>query len=491
MRRVVQWLLVLCLLVSFATAQKAVVTRNVYLRSDPSTDNPPITKFLPGTELQLIESDAGESYLHVRDANGRTGYVWRRNVSVQEQSENGTATPHSSPASPTTSPVPLLAKGHPVDWWFVFKFNSATFPGCGGSATRQCIFGGSVQPYAHFSQQFAYASSESHSLQQGATCVGDTTEDPVGATFDEVYNGSAFFAIWNDQPYQNPQIQGCGDSCSAPWGHSKGMVAWNENGEGFVLQVTTPSWPEAGNKQNPRNSDGNTLGCVDDNNVQVSQHFFALRLSKPDLLKVLAALANASVVTDPSNPQIVRNGGPADVQALVAALGKKSSSVSYTNDVLSTGVRVISKPSKLHVPPWQMVSAVLGGIPLRTATWWANPKIYSTTSSTTIDCWDDSLGSPGAVEIATTGQWSGKEIGLKGGPGTNFNHAKIAVSSTTQAHLAIFGDMNQQGATSGQNCGSSQNGRGGLFYVIDDATLADSVGALISGETAPTKAPSN
>ena len=29
---------------------------------------------------------------------------------------------------------PLLQKGREVSWWFVFKFNSKVFPGCGGSA---------------------------------------------------------------------------------------------------------------------------------------------------------------------------------------------------------------------------------------------------------------------------------------------------------------------------------------------------------------------
>jgi hypothetical protein len=37
----------------------------------------------------------------------------------------------------------------------------------------------------------------------------------------------------------------------------------------------------------------NTLGCVTDNNVLVSQHFFALRLNKTDVVSVLKALANA------------------------------------------------------------------------------------------------------------------------------------------------------------------------------------------------------
>ena len=213
-------------------------------------------------------------------------------------------------------------------------------------------------------------------------------------------------------------------------------------------------------------------------------------LSKDDLVKVLTALGNASVVTDPKNPQIVNNGGPADVQKLVAGLGVQSASAAVSTTSLSTGVQLISKPSKLHVPPWQMVSAILGGVPLRTATWWATPEIPSTTASTQIACWSTSLGKPGAVEIATTGHWSGKEIGLQGGLGTNFNHAKLGVSTSTNEHYAIFGDMNQQGTISGTNCASSQNGRGGTFYVVTSQQLTDSVTSLIAGGTAPTEAPS-
>jgi hypothetical protein len=386
-------------------------------------------------------------------------------------------------------PLPLIAKGHPVDWWFVFKFNSASFPGCGGSAKRECLFGGNVKDYKAFGQQFVYASSEDSTLQQGSGCAGDTTEDPVGATFDEVYSNSFNYVIWNDQFYDDPKIQGCGASCSSPWGHSKGILAWNDLGQGFVMQVTTPSWPAAGSSRAPRRTDGNTLGCVKDNDVQVSQHFFALELTKDDLLKVLAALQNASVVTNPHDPQIVRNGGPEDVQNLVDQLGSKSNSKEFTKDVLSTGVQLISKPSRLDVPPWQLVSSVLGGIALRTATWWANPKIYSTTSATDISCWDPSLSRPGPVEIATTGNWKGKEFGLMGGLGSNSNHAKVGVSIASTDSYSILGDMNQQGTLSGPNCSSSQNGRGGLFYVIEDTNLSASVTALINGKTAPTEAP--
>jgi hypothetical protein len=336
-----------------------------------------------------------------------------------------------------------------------------------------------------WSQQYVYASSDSASLQQGSGCAGDTTTDPLGATFDEAYNGSFHYVIWNDQFYNDPAITGCSDSCSAPWGHSKGMLAWNDAGEGFVLQVTTPSWPAAGNKSVPRKSDGNTLGCVKDDDVLVSQQFFALKLNKDDLVKVLKALQNASVVTDEKNPQIVNNGGPADVQALVKGLGSLSSSKTSTTETLSSGIKLISKPSDLHVPPWQMVSALLGGVSLRTATWWTNPAIPSTTATTKIACWDPSLGTPGPVEIATSGQWAGKQIGLKGGLGPDFNHAKIGVSTSGTNHYAIFGDMNQQGTITGPNCASSQNGRGGLFYVLDNVELSNAVRDLITGGSAP------
>jgi hypothetical protein len=386
------------------------------------------------------------------------------------------------------APTPLLNAGHPVDWWVVFKFNASSFPGCGANSARTCTFGGTVQPYPAFGQQFAFASSEHHALEQGTGCAGETTTEPLGATFEQVYDGSVHYLIWNDQFYQDPAIRGCGDSCGSPWGHSKGLLAWNDSGDGVVLQVSTPSWPAAGSKTAPRRSDGNTLGCVKDDDVKVSQHFFALKLTKDDLVAVLKALANASVVTDATNDQVVRNGGPADVQALVKTLGKQSTSTSFTKDTLSSGVTLISKPSRLHVPPWQLVSAVLGGASLRTATWWASPKIPTTTSSTHIGCWDMALAKPGAVEIATSGSFAHKTFGLTGGAGSNFNHAKIGVSTSGSHDYSIFGDMNQQGSLSGPNCGSSQNGRGGLFFVVEDHDLWSSLKALMtcdSCDTAP------
>jgi hypothetical protein len=391
-------------------------------------------------------------------------------------------------ALPNSAPVPLLASGHPVDWWFVFKLNS-TFPNCASGANRGCPFGGTIQKYTEGEgQQYVFGSSESPTLKAGNSCVGDTSTDPVGATFGQIYNGSFHYVIWNDQFYDDPKIKDCpGTSCSAPWGHSKGMVTWNDAGEGFVMQVTTPSWPAAGSKAHPRATDGNSLGCVKDDNVLVSQHFFALKLNKDDLVSVLKALQNSSVVTDPKNPQIVSNGGPSDVQQLVNGLGQLSKSKTFATFNLSSGVKLISKASDLNVPTWQMVSAILGGVSLRTATWWADPAVPTTITSAPPKCWDASLSKPGPVQIATTGKWAGKTIGLTGGDGPNFNHAKIGVSLSGSNSYAIFGDMNQQGTLSGPNCKSSQNGRGGMFYVVENKELSNSVAALIKGGTASTK----
>jgi hypothetical protein len=398
------------------------------------------------------------------------------------------------------APVPLLSRGgEPVDWWFAFKFNSQnTFAGCGaGSGKRTCIFGGNVQAKGKFGQQFAVASSRDNALSQGKGCIGATTSDPIGATFDQVYNGDFNYVIWNDQFYGDPVLSTCkSSSCGAPWGHSKGLLAWNDAGEGFVMQVSTPSWPGSGTSSIKRKA-GNTLGCISsNNNLLASQHFFALKLNKTDLVKVLTALKGAGVVTDPTKLQIVRNGGPADVQALVKQLGKRPTKLKvaggeqvpkeayFTKEQLSSNVMLIAKTSNLTAPPWQMVSAILDGTAERAATWWTTPRIYSTTKSSKVDCLGPLLKTKqGPVAIALTGTWDNKEIKLA----APSNHAKIGVSTSGSHHYVILGDMNQQGALSPPDCGKSQNGRGGLFFVLDNKSLADSVTDLIDGDTAPTK----
>lgn len=411
-----------------------------------------------------------------------------------ETPTSASAGSHPSEAPSNGAPVPLLGQGHPVDWWFAFKFNADRYPGRTKTADeREGIFGGTLEDYddqaedaKRFSQAYCFASSSSPTLIQGEGAIGTTLDGPVGATFGQVYDGSFFYALWNDQFYDNPmRTEG------APHGHSKGVIAWDEAGEGFVMQVSTPSWPASGSRQHPRQNDGNTLGYINDDDVEVSQHFFALRLNKGDVLAVLSALHNARVVSDPTKPELARNGGPQEISDLAAKLGQKPKHPAVTQVELSSGVTLISKPSTMHVPPWQLVSAELGGIDLRVASWWANPAIESTGTGTIPGCWDDSLGAPGAVDIAITGTWDGRAIGLEGGSSPTHNHAKVGVSTNAGTQLSIFGDLNQQGALcvectdSKRGCASSQNGRGGLFFVLDDAELHASLTELLEGDSAP------
>src|ERR1700733_4810451 len=156
------------------------------------------------------------------------------------------------------APSPLLQEGVPVSWWFAFKFNAVNFPRP-DSSQPTCQFGGQPggdKKYSAIGQDYVIASDAHPALQKGSGFLGDSTDDPVGATFDEVYNGSLFYIVWNDQFYRDPLLKcegtGVANDCEAQWGHSKGVLAWNEDGDGFVMQVTTPSWPGAGNKAHPR-----------------------------------------------------------------------------------------------------------------------------------------------------------------------------------------------------------------------------------------------
>lgn len=404
-----------------------------------------------------------------------------------------------------TVPSPLWQADQPVDWWFAFKFNAETFPRP-LSSMPSCMFGGTpggVRKYTKIGQSYVAASSTSAVLANGTGFLGDSTGDPLGATFDEVYNGNLSYVVWNDQFYRDPVLSCEGSkaaACGAKWGHSKGLLAWDADGNGLILQVTTPSWPGAGNKANPRKRDGNSLGCVNDDDVDLSQSFFSLKLTRDDLLKVLAALQTEGAVTDPKNLQIKRTGGPQEVQDAVARLGSPNAKAAFAVETLTSGVKVIAKSGGLAAPPWQFASAVLGRVPLRVATFWAGDLIYSTPGLTQPDCWPAILKpvSPGAIQIALTGGWNGMAIGLTGSPQTSAsgstlgaNHAKVAVSTGAGSTLTIFADMNQDGAISPRGkltCASSQNSRGGMFFVVDNAELHDSVAQLLTGASAPSRA---
>ena len=403
-------------------------------------------------------------------------------------------------------PVPLDAAGRAADWWFVFKGNAQKFPGCKTDAARKCQFGGSKIQGKPWGTQYGFAKAGDTVLAEGPDCLGDSPGDPLSRTFAEIYNGAAHYVIWNDQFHNDPQ-----PDRNVPWGHSKGFIAWDRNGDGFVVQGTTPGWPIAGRPNLDKGKGGNTLGCTFGDDVEYSQDFFAVRLSKADLLIVIEAMGVASVVTDPNDLQLVDTGvtpeairnqsKPANVSdaewevankvAMLNVVSKAATVYKAALSVRSGVITVIAKPPAVVAPPWQIVSAELGAIDLRVANWSGPaPSIGSKTSSPMITCWDKSLPAHyGTVEIAATGRLFGQVVGLdapgaadvgtdaSGQPlhleGPDHNHAKFAISKT--GNISIFGDMNQQGLASyvkdQSECGVHQDARGGMFFVLDDANM--------------------
>jgi hypothetical protein len=57
------------------------------------------------------------------------------------------------------------------------------------------------------------------------------------------------------------------------------------------------------------------------------------------------------------------------------------------------------------------------------------------------------------------------------------------VSLDPSKTFCFFGDENQQGTLDG-DCNSSQNGRGGEFYVLNQSDLFQSLTALLAGDSA-------
>jgi hypothetical protein len=105
MKRIL-YVFVLCLLwASAATAQTAVVKRDVNLRSEASTDSDIIELLKPGTQLQLVEPEKTNGFYHVTADDGKNGWVWARNIKVLTGTP-APVTPHNPPGPITRSPPP-------------------------------------------------------------------------------------------------------------------------------------------------------------------------------------------------------------------------------------------------------------------------------------------------------------------------------------------------------------------------------------------------
>jgi hypothetical protein len=104
-KRLLQLFLLILLLASVATAQTAVVQRNVNLRSDSSTDSDIIETLKAGDQFQLVSASKRDGYYHVTAADGRDGWVWARNIKILSATPAPASSPSANPLPPP-SPAP-------------------------------------------------------------------------------------------------------------------------------------------------------------------------------------------------------------------------------------------------------------------------------------------------------------------------------------------------------------------------------------------------
>lgn len=89
------WLLSL-LLAGVAAAQTATVKRNVNLRANATTTSAVIGLLKPGATLTLLDSARQNGFYHVKATDEQEGWVWARNISVENATSTGTPQPTTS-----------------------------------------------------------------------------------------------------------------------------------------------------------------------------------------------------------------------------------------------------------------------------------------------------------------------------------------------------------------------------------------------------------
>lgn len=85
-------------IISPAFCNTISVKREVNLRRNPSTDQPPIQLLSSGTQLELIESNDTKGFYHIKTQTGAEGWVWGGNVGNIKNTDRVsiTNTPHDN-----------------------------------------------------------------------------------------------------------------------------------------------------------------------------------------------------------------------------------------------------------------------------------------------------------------------------------------------------------------------------------------------------------
>ena len=397
----------------------------------------------------------------------------------------------------SSSVVPIDWNGNPVDWWIAIKLpadllnNSCPSPICTGS----------TYPDSYSGLACLYADANTPAFVY-KTCLGQGN-DALSNTLNQIWDGSSgsspYFQIWNDQFNVGMHSPDKSQGCEAPGAHSKGALAYDDDGNGWYLSATTPAFPDISTTP-PENA----LGCQSDNNLKLAQQFFCFSLGSSDFQKLASTMNVCRFCARCDPASSCQNLDSSDLGTTLATAfdydnNKGSSDCLYAN--ISTfgvdgatplAITAVMKGNQALVSPWSLVATVLQTDLSVVSFWLASPLLPTICAG---DIWSDNClrASINGSTLALN-DYSVENIMKLTASGVSFNategqnHMKWGVGTPhdgSSSSWVIFGSMNQQGSAGDNACDSgcapgAQNGRGGDFFAFANATLWKSLTQMVS-----------
>ncbi len=98
-------------------ATEAVVLHHATLRSDPSSQHPPILVLESGEDVEVLDLTPTRKYYHVRAAEGTEGWVYSRNLEIIATGTAPVTTPSPAPnPAPSNAPQSGVSASFSPNW---------------------------------------------------------------------------------------------------------------------------------------------------------------------------------------------------------------------------------------------------------------------------------------------------------------------------------------------------------------------------------------
>jgi hypothetical protein len=348
---------------------------------------------------------------------------------------------------------PLDGKGAPVDWWFILKLPQG--------APCACATGPCDKLDRKTGGCYLYADSSNPTLRMHTALEFDCLSGPNNPATKTLRQAATQTLVWNDQA-ADTSVPGKYGECGAPRAHSKGAAYMGDAGVGFILNTSTPNFPDP---------DSSTLGCQKLDNTLVSQHMFCFAVDAANMEKWKAAVIAARLCVIASK----------NFAYSAPATPRLPTQEVELQTVGRLPIKLLVKSAADDYIPWDMVASKLDA-DLSVLSWYADPRLAPLCAGAPSPCLSGgATTAERSVSIVTkvtlpdkSYSWCGRGL-----PNKSSNHAKVAVAASGTPWV-VMGSMNMQGNLTDASCESSQMGRGGDFYALQHPALHASLSALFS-----------